>query len=395
MLPEANYVGNPGKTLTPHDRFLNSACPCRCSRQESHMQTPALHSDESARLDALRDLRILDTPTEERFDRIARLAQFIFGTPMALITLVDEKRQWFKARVGLDLTESNREISFCGHAILQNQTFFIPDTAVDQRFNDNPLVTGNPHIRMYAGHPIHAANGMPVGTVCVLDTVPRSVEPGMLSALADLAAIAESEMNGIQLQQLARTLNDEKASLESKHAQATKLNQILEKLTLLDPTSHIPNPLYLRIYLSQELIRCRQQRKPLSLLCIEIDGLIELRRLRGDEVAREIVRRTTPVITDIPKWPRGMTFQVDPYHLAIVLPEKDSDGALTVARECQSRLRALKLVMPGRGEAVTCSIGQITASSPSATVDSLLLQLESTTKIAQESGPERIRQLTV
>src|ERR1700752_1549332 len=115
------------------------------------MLTPALPADENTRLDTLRALNILDTSPEERFDRLTRLAKRLFGVPIALVNLVDADRQWFKSCVGLSATETPRDISFCGHAILGDDILLVPDAGVDERFHDNPLVTGDPNIRFYAG----------------------------------------------------------------------------------------------------------------------------------------------------------------------------------------------------------------------------------------------------
>ena len=153
--------------------------------------TPApIPADEDERLSALRALLLLDTPPEERFDRLARFVAEQLDVPIALLTLVDGQRQWFKARVGLDATETPRDISFCGHAIMKNDLFIVEDASRDPRFSDNPLVTGEPHIRFYAGAPLSAPGGHRIGTLCVIDTVPRtlgSVELSILDALRRLA----------------------------------------------------------------------------------------------------------------------------------------------------------------------------------------------------------------
>ncbi|MFM5486675.1 GAF domain-containing protein, partial [Aeromonas veronii] len=118
------------------------------------MQSPVVPDNERLRLDALRRLAILDSPAEERFDRITRMARNMFDVPIALVSLVDENRQWFKSCCGLPVLETPRDISFCGHAILGEELFVVEDAAQDPRFSDNPLVTGEPHIRFYAGHPL-------------------------------------------------------------------------------------------------------------------------------------------------------------------------------------------------------------------------------------------------
>ncbi len=146
--------------------------------------------EDAARLQALHELLILDTPPEQRFDRIARFAAEEFDMPMALISLVDENRQWFKARVGLDVCETPRDISFCGHAIGGLELFLIPDACADERFSDNPLVTGPPFVRFYAGAPLRLALGPVVGTLCLLDTRPRTfddIDHSILYSLRDLA----------------------------------------------------------------------------------------------------------------------------------------------------------------------------------------------------------------
>ena len=159
------------------------------------MLAPAVPIDEEKRLATLRGLNILDTPPEERFDRLTRIAQRIFDVPIAVITLVDSNRQWFKSCQGLDATETPRSISFCGHAILGNETFVIPDATLDPRFADNPLVAGAPHIRFYSGQPLKANNGSRLGTLCILDIKPRQPSQADLDVLRDLAALVESELN--------------------------------------------------------------------------------------------------------------------------------------------------------------------------------------------------------
>lgn len=154
------------------------------------MQEPPIPADEDDRLRALRQLLILDTPPEERFDRIVAFASEEFDAPIALISLVDAQRQWFKARVGLEATETPRDVSFCAHAILQEQTMVVPDATQDTRFHDNPLVTGDPHIRFYAGAPLAMPDGQSVGTLCIIDRTPREldrVERAILQSLRDLA----------------------------------------------------------------------------------------------------------------------------------------------------------------------------------------------------------------
>ncbi len=163
------------------------------------MKKPDLPEDEVGRLKALRSLDILDTPAEERFDRLTRLAKRMFDVPIALVSLVDENRQWFKSRAGLDASETPRDISFCGHAILGNEPFIVNDTSTDPRFADNPLVVNAPSISFYAGCPLRHQDGSKLGTLCIIDDAPRTLGEDDIDALQDLAEMAERELAAIQL----------------------------------------------------------------------------------------------------------------------------------------------------------------------------------------------------
>lgn len=158
------------------------------------MQTPPLPPDESFRLEVLRSLRVLDTPAEERFDRITRAAAHFFGVPIALVSLVDASRQWFKSRYGLEAAETPRDVSFCGHAILASGPLLVEDALRDERFADNPLVVGPPFVRFYAGVPLRGPGNAPLGTLCVVDRVPRAFSPADAAFLMDMAAWAEMEL---------------------------------------------------------------------------------------------------------------------------------------------------------------------------------------------------------
>ena len=152
------------------------------------MSSPPIPANDVARVAALRALGILDTPPEPNYDDLTRLAAQICQVPIALISLVDADRQWFKARVGLDPAETPRELSFCAHAIAEPQTdvFVVPDASADPRFAANALVTGAPHIRFYAGTPLVTHDGWALGTLCVIDRVPRQLTPDQLHALTTL-----------------------------------------------------------------------------------------------------------------------------------------------------------------------------------------------------------------
>ena len=150
--------------------------------------------DEEQRLAALHALGLLDTPAEERFDRLTRVTAALFDVPIALVSLVDANRQWFKSCVGTDITESSREMSFCAYAVAEKDMLVIPDALRDDRFADNPVVSGPPYVRFYAGAPIFTGDGHCAGTLCVIDGRPRDFTQEDRDRLRDLAAIVQQEL---------------------------------------------------------------------------------------------------------------------------------------------------------------------------------------------------------
>jgi len=165
-------------------------------------------ANEAARLRALRAYHILDTDPEQVFDDLTLLASQVCGTPIALITLVDENRQWFKSKIGTDVQETARNISFCAHAIEQPGLFVVPDTLSDGRFRDNPMVVNEPHIRFYAGAPLLTRDGDPLGTICVVDSMPRTLTADQLAALNALRRQAETQL------ELRRKLDELRLAIE-------------------------------------------------------------------------------------------------------------------------------------------------------------------------------------
>ncbi|MGK3142542.1 diguanylate cyclase domain-containing protein [Pantoea sp. C2G6] len=162
------------------------------------MKAPEIAADEAQRLAQLRALNIMNTPAEERFDRLTRLARRLFDVPIALVSLLEAEHQWFKSTQGFDAVGSSRDISLCAHTILQEEIMIVEDAAQDARFYDNPLVTGEPHIRFYAGCPLRAPGGAKVGTLCIIGQTPRQFDAEDQATLRDLAAMAEAELVAFQ-----------------------------------------------------------------------------------------------------------------------------------------------------------------------------------------------------
>ncbi len=157
------------------------------------MKAAPLPTNERARLQSLREHELLDTMPEDVYNNITRIASEICETPIALITLVDKDRQWIKSRQGIDIDETEREYSFCAHAILNaEEVLIVPDARIDDRFHDNPLIIGEPNIVFYAGVPINDANGNGLGTLCVIDRRPRELSEQKLESLKALAKLVKA-----------------------------------------------------------------------------------------------------------------------------------------------------------------------------------------------------------
>jgi GAF domain-containing protein len=185
-------------------------------------------SPEAARVAALNRYAILDTEPEQSFDDLVILAAHICQTPMAMLSLVDDHRQWFKSKYGVQVPETSKEVSICAHAIQQGDLFVVPDTLQDSRFRENPLVTGEPHVRFYAGAPLINEEGFALGTLCVLDHEPRHLDDEQREAVSALGRLALRQMElRMNLQLLKEALNDR---TRAEHARELELKRLEEKL---------------------------------------------------------------------------------------------------------------------------------------------------------------------
>ena len=232
------------------------------------MPPAPLPPDEAARLLALRSYEVLDTEAEEAFDRIVTLAADLTGNPIALVSLVDEARQWFKAGIGLPVRETPRDHAFCAHAILSpGRPMVVADAAIDPRLSDNPLVTGEPGLRSYVGVPLVDSDGFALGTLCVLDTVAKAPADG---AVVVLRTLAQAVVANLELQRALRRS---------------------EAMALTDEVTGLPN----RRGIAATLGRAKQDRRPVTVIVIDLDHFKEANdsagHAAGDAVLREVAQR--------------------------------------------------------------------------------------------------------
>jgi signal transduction histidine kinase len=257
--------------------------------------------NEAQRLAALHSLELLDTPPERDLDDLVHLASTICGTPISLVTLVDADRQFFKASQGIPgITETSREVSFCGHTILSDEVFVVPNASADERFHDNPLVTDNPNIRFYAGAPLVTNNGFALGSLCVIDTKPRELTPAQLDALR---ALGRQVVNFFELRRIGKQL---RRALEAKseflrvasHDLKNPLNVVLNAASLVRSSIEQPEECKLPAGAAQRLTasieRCARQMNSLITTYLDAqlaeDSMSELRT--ADVKLLDLVRTT-------------------------------------------------------------------------------------------------------
>jgi diguanylate cyclase (GGDEF)-like protein len=376
------------------------------------MIIPPLPSNELQRVASLRALHILDTPAEERFDRITRLAKAMFAVPIVTVSLVDEQRQWFKSMEGLSMCETSRDVSFCGHAILSRELFIIPDALEDERFADNPLVTGEPGIRFYAGCPLYTLDGYALGAVCIIDHQPRILSDAEQQALKDVGAWVENEINTDTISQALHLLEGESRrqrealarseelerlheQLQIEHKALNKAHALLEELATRDPLTGLPNHRMVMSRIDEEISRCKRAEKSCALLFVDIDHFKRINdtwgHQAGDAVLREVSKRLVEAarLEDFVGRYGGEEF-------TLVLTDIGVEAAEGVAE----RLRALLAKEPcvwqaERGAStvsipMTCSIGIAVYQEHGTTRESLIKVADRAMYSAKHHGRNRV-----
>ena len=299
------------------------------------MSLPQLN-DEKKRLASLRKLQILDPPAEPAYDDLAQLAAFVCEVPIALITLLDEDRQWFKARIGLTLRETPRSVSFCGHAIHNDGLFIVQDTHKDERFRQSPVVTGDPHIRFYAGMPVSDPDGLPVGTICVLDRNPRTLSPQQEVTLRVLARQVEAQF---RIRQQIMDLQESRA----RHAQAElrlrenelrlkAANGKLQELARTDSLTGIQNRRAFDDALRRAWKLSSRIQRSLSLLMIDVDRFKTINDELGHEAGDHVMQIISQTFIENIRF-TDQVFRYGGDEFTVLLPATDMDTGLQLAKK--------------------------------------------------------------
>lgn len=272
----------------------------------------AIPANESSRLAALRSYCLLDTDPEQVFDDVTEIASLLCSTPIALVSLVDDARQWFKSSVGLDASETSRDVAFCAHAILNpEEVFVVDDTHNDHRFALNPLVTGGPKVRYYAGAPLVSSDGQALGTLCVIDRVPRQLGQRELQGLKALA------------RQVVTQLETRRQRLGAMAA--------CEKDRLTGASSRVA----FDAHLIHEWNTLSRDDRPLALLLVEVDDFKccfdELGQEGADRVLRQIAQIAESVLT-----PSDLLVRWGDHAFGVLLPDTEDAGALHMAERLRT-----------------------------------------------------------
>lgn len=307
------------------------------------MQIPPLTQDEPIRLAELRETGLLDTPIEDRFEALTRLAQRLFDVPIAAISLIDAGRQWFKSIQGLDAQETSRDVSFCGHTIQNREVMVVPDAREDPRFAANPLVTGPPHIVFYAGCPIRSRGGSHIASVCLIDTKPRHLTDEDKASLRDLAQMAQVQFDHSTQQSFANELIGQ--------IETEKRNALIDPLTRLWNRDGIENQY------AQQVSGCAEAALGMGVILADIDRFKLINdnygHPVGDQVLRDFGRRLLCGARTCDHVGRygGEEF-------IIVLGGCDSLGASRIIAERLRRRVSEQPIHTEAGEiSVTCSFG--------------------------------------
>ena len=319
------------------------------------------------RVQTLAALDILDTPPEESFDRITRLASGALGVPIALVSLVENTRQWFKSKKGIEVCETPIEHSFCAHAIQRDEVFVVPDATTDNRFADNPLVVGDPGIRFYAGMPLKMADGVRIGTVCVIDSKPRQLKQHEAQLLRDLASLAVHELE-------------------------------LRRAASSDPLTGAWNRRMLDLVASREFAAAERTVRPFSLAVLDIDHFKAINDRYGHDTGDVALVTFAARFRDVMR-PDAWLFRIGGEEFATILAGDTVDSAAEALERFRSALAETDIPRPDGTFRMTVSGGVVQSADdrgrPYGSLSRLIEAADSGLYRAKAEGRNRIKTVSV
>lgn len=314
------------------------------------MHPPLVPLNEPDRLRAIQRLEILDTDSEASFDSIVELARTLTGVPIAAFSLVDDTRQWFKSSEGLTVQQTSRDVSFCGHVVQNEALMVVPDALRDDRFSDNPLVTDGPCIRFYAGVPVYTPDRYCVGSLCVIDRIPRELSTMQLSALRQLAALIEREL-------------------------------ILRSASTIDALTELYNRGHFDQRLVDEWRRVKRDGGAFGVMMIDVDYFKRLNDSRGHQQGDLTLKRLAAVLKSCLRRPGDVLARYGGEEFVAIISQADAAAATQMAETVRAAVEAAALPHPDRPDGrdtVTVSIGVSVAAAGSGTTPEQLLKSSDT-----------------
>ncbi len=347
------------------------------------MKPARIPANEAKRIEKLKEYGILDTLPEQAYDDITYLASHICATPIALVSLVDTDRQWFKSRVGLDAEETSRDVAFCAHAIHQpDELLIVPNAVEDSRFADNPLVTSDPAIRFYAGAPLTTSEGLALGTLCVIDREPRDLEDEQRKALA---ALSRQVIAQLELRHSVIKLEGYQERLERYHERLEEANERLRSESLTDELTGLANRAAFDRRLDEEVHRSKRQNTPFSLMLIDADRFKPYNDTYGHVAGDEALERLAAVLQQRRR-AHDLVARYGGEEFAIILSNTGVDGATILAERIR---RAVESTPMPRRE-LTVSIGAAEWNADMATPLTLIEQADKALYLAKSEGRNRV-----